>query len=299
HVDPATHAATTQCQFLTASYQKIPCAVGGHYADGTAFTAGTTFPETGRDFYDLTRCLGVTLRIDLLNTATQNLMTSAASMSAAYKTKYRMALYLTDTNQANSANDLSLYTLEALTNNLNQAKTQAASIGSMQMYQNNHLVSGDANGDMDTYLDTDLVSMNTLMPAPGNGTNNAGDSPQEVLFIVTDALNDVGSPRAYPPMDWTGANCAAVKARGVRIAVLYTAYIPFPGWYQTNVAPGLPSGLPPKLPASTAAGSDPMALAAQQCASPGLYYEVSTDGDISAAMQALFEKVVTTARLTH
>jgi hypothetical protein len=42
-----------------------------------------------------------------------------------------------------------------------------------------------------------------------------------------------------------------------------------------------------------------MALAAQQCASSGLYYEVTTDGDISGALQALFQKVITTARLTH
>jgi hypothetical protein len=42
-----------------------------------------------------------------------------------------------------------------------------------------------------------------------------------------------------------------------------------------------------------------MALAAQQCASTGLYYQVSTDGDISAALQALFEKVIASARLLH
>ena len=29
------------------------------------------------------------------------------------------------------------------------------------------------------------------MPNPGNGTNNAGDSPQGVLLIVTDGVDDV------------------------------------------------------------------------------------------------------------
>jgi len=43
-------------------------------------------------------------------------------------------------------------------------------------------------------------------------------------------------------------------------------------------------------------GVDPMALAAQQCASPGLYAQVGTDGDISAAMQALFRRAVQTPR---
>ena len=28
------------------------------------------------------------------------------------------------------------------------------------------------------------------MPTPGNGTNVAGDKPQEVLFFVTDGVED-------------------------------------------------------------------------------------------------------------
>jgi Flp pilus assembly protein TadG len=300
HTDPATGSSTTQCQFLTQSYQKISCAVSGNYADGTSFTAGSKFPETGRDNYDLSRCLGVILRIDLLNNAAQNLMTTAASMATSYHTTYRMALYLTDKNQANAANDLNLYTLQSLTSNLALAQSQAATITALAMYQNNHLVAGDANSDMDTYLDAGISALNGAMPAPGNGTNTVGDTPQEVLFIVTDGLNDMTPTRTYAPMDWSGANCAAIKARGIRIAVLYTTYEPLnESWYLNQVVPALPAGLPPKLPAGTPAGSDPMALAAQQCASSGLYYEVSTDGDISAALQALFQKVVTTARLTQ
>ena len=168
------------------------------------------------------------------------------------------------------------------------------------MYQNNHIVSGDGNGDMDTYLDTDLAQMNTTMGPPGDGA--PGDTPQEVLFIVTDGLNDMTPTRTYSPMDWSNANCAAIKARGIRIAVLYTTYEPLnESWYLTKVVPALAAftGLPPDLPAGTPVGSDPMALAAQQCATSGLYYQVSTDGDISAAMQALFQKVVSTARLTN
>ncbi|MEJ0065763.1 MAG: pilus assembly protein TadG-related protein [Caulobacteraceae bacterium] len=79
HIDPATPTlpAVTTCQFLTNTYQQIHCTASGAYADGTTFSVGSTFPETGRDNYDLSRCLGVTLRIDLLNTAAQNLMTTA------------------------------------------------------------------------------------------------------------------------------------------------------------------------------------------------------------------------------
>jgi hypothetical protein len=37
----------------------------------------------------------------------------------------------------------------------------------------------------------------------------------------------------------------------------------------------------------------------QACASPGLYFEVQSGGDISSAMTALFQQAVATARLTQ
>ena len=288
----------------------IKCTVSGNYSNGVAFTAWTTgrpltppytFPASGYDNYDLSRCTAVTLRIDLLNTAAQNLMTTAQTTAANDHAAYRMAIYETDVNQANSANDLNLYTLEPLTSNLTDAQTKAATITSLEMYQNNHLINGDSNNDEDTYLDSDLTAMNTLMPAPGTGTNNVNDTPQEVMFIVTDGLNDEGPSRAYPPIDWSGAKCSAIKARNIRIAVLYTTYIAASGggWYNSAVQPGLPTGLPPGLPSTTPVGTDPMALAAQQCASSGLYYEVSTDGDVSAALVHLFQEAVAQARLLH
>lgn len=305
HLDPATGKNTTQCEFLAwngSTPTQITCTASGSYSDKTTFAVGSIFPETGRDNYDLSRCLGVTLRIDLLNQATQNLMTVASSMETTYNSTYRMALYLTDFNQSDSTQDLNLYPLQLLTKDLTLAKNQAATIGALEMYQNNHIVSGDSNSDMDTKLDAGLVSLNTTMPPPGNGTNNIGDSPQEVLFIVTDGLNDMTPSRTYSPMDWSNTNCAAIKKRNIRIAVLYTTYEPLnESWYLKQVVPALAaySGLPTGLAAGTPVGSDPMALAAEQCASTGLFYQVSTDGDISAALQALFEKVVTTARLVH
>jgi Flp pilus assembly protein TadG len=310
HTDPATGHPTSACQYLTQTYQQIPCTVAGTYADGTAFTTSSTFPETGRDNYDLTRCTGINLRIDLLNKAAVSLMETAYLTEADDHATYQMAIYLTDVNQTNAANDLTLDELQTLTSDLGPggaAQTSAATITALEMCDNNHLVCGDGNGDMDTYLDADLSTLNTgnapngvaWLPTPGDGA--AGDPAQEVLFIVTDGLNDEGSPRSYPPIDWSGARCSAIKARGIRIAVLYTQYISGSGgsWYTSAVQPGLPTGLPPDLPTSTTNSGDPMALAAQQCASPGLYHEVSTDGDVTAALNTLFQEAVATARLLH
>jgi hypothetical protein len=77
--------------------------------------------------------------------------------------------------------------------------------------------------------------------------------------------------------------CTTIKNRGIRIAVLYTTYLPLPtnSWYNSYIAPFQPN-----------IGSN-----LQSCASPGLYFQVSTDQDISSAMIALFDQAVKTAYL--
>jgi Flp pilus assembly protein TadG len=300
HTDPSTGKSTQLCQYVTPTSKRIPCTIAGTYLDGTAFTTASTFPLQGRDFYDLSRCTGVTLRIDLLNTAAQNLMDTAKTTEATYNAVYRMALYETDVSPAQPSTGVP-YALQALTSDLAVAKSQAALVGALPMCKNNTYICTEttSNQDMDTYLDANLSSMNTIMPTPGQGTNNKGDSPQEVLFIVTDGLNDQGPTRSWPPIDWSGAKCNAIKSRNIRIAVLYTQYVSGSGgsYYTNTVLPTLPKGLPSGLPTGTTNSGDPMALAAQQCASPGLYYMVSTDGDISTALSQLFLTAVSSARL--
>jgi hypothetical protein len=295
HKDPATNKSTTNCQFLTETYKQIPCTTGGSYSDGTTFSTSSKFPESGRDNYDLSRCLGVTLRIDLLNTAAQNLMDAATSMEAQDGAAYQMAIYESAYNGQSSP--LTLYRLQGLTGSLTTAKASAATLGPLEMCSNNHLACGDSNQDMDTDLDSNLTSMLTVMPTPGNGTNNKTDTPQEVLFIVTDAQNDKSSSgRSYAPMDLDASRCTAIKNKGIRIAVLYTTYTPLENnWYQQAVEPYLGySGSTVPYFTST---SDKLAAAATACASTGLFYQVSTDGDVSAALVALFQKAVATARL--
>ncbi|MDP3896356.1 MAG: hypothetical protein Q8Q62_06740, partial [Mesorhizobium sp.] len=75
-----------------------------------------------------------------------------------------------------------------------------------------------------------------------------------------------------------------LKARGIKIAVLYTTYLPLPtnGWYNTWIAP-FASKINTKM---------------SQCATPGLFFEVSPTEGIADAMKALFLKVVANPRLT-
>ncbi len=72
---------------------------------------------------------------------------------------------------------------------------------------------------------------------PGLGSNVAGDTPQEVVFLVTDGVEDkivsgasacpnatlAGSKRCQQPLDT--AMCTTIKNRGIKIAILYTEYL--------------------------------------------------------------------------
>ncbi|HXP77035.1 MAG TPA: TadE/TadG family type IV pilus assembly protein [Stellaceae bacterium] len=277
------------------------CGFGCHHSQTTASSCGANDvlgnpidPATGNpmDNYALARSLGVTLRIDLLRQAAQNLTTTATSTAAQNDAKYRMAVYTFDVN---------FNTIQTLTNSLSTVSTSAGNIQQLEMYCNNHLSSAtDSNKDADTNFDSAFTSINGIMPAPGNGSNIAGDTPQEVLFLVTDGVEDelstystktptsssygnVSSGRQESVINV--ADCTTIKNRGIRIAVLYTEYLPLPtnNWYVNHVQPFQPN----------------IGSTLQSCASPGLYFMVQTGGDISGALSTLFEQAVQSAYLAQ
>ena len=156
--------------------------------------------------------------------------------------------------------------------------------------------------DTDTDFGDILTSMNKDIKTPGDG--NSSSSPQKYLFFVSDGLADraVGSPacsepttpqtdpqtgkkytRCQEPLD--PSFCTTMKNRGVKIAVLYTTYLPLPSswWYKTWIAPF----------------ASKIATNMESCASPGLYFEVSPSEGIFEAMSALFQKAIAQARLTQ
>ena len=261
---------------------------------GCAFACHETNPTSGdvagnpggEDNYALARHLGVALRIDLVQQATSNLIQTASSTEATNKAVYRVATYTFDQ---------SFQTVTNLTNNLAQAQSDTSNIQMLQVYSNGCLTASNCNNDMDTQFDQAMANSESI-PNPGKGTNASGDTPQEVLFIVTDGVIDEQYPN-YGSTDMTTNGrtittigheydyCTPLKNRGVRIAVLYTTYNPLPtnGFYMTYVNP-----FQPNIPTSL-----------QNCASPGLFFQVNTGGDISAAMHAFFIKAVGTAHLTQ
>jgi hypothetical protein len=266
-------------------------------AKGCAFACHETNPANdglgnpgGEDNYALARNLGVTLRIDLMSQAVANLMSTATADAAKYATTYKMAIYTFDIGFN------TIFAPSGLpSSNLTAAGTAASNIKLLEVYANNWLTSSNNNSDTDTDFASALQSLNIIMPNPGGGTNQTGDTPQEVVFIVTDGVEDkIDSSSCSQPLDGSRCQqpfdttwCTTVKNRGIRIAVLYTEYLQLPtnGWYNQWVAPyDTPS------PSNSL-----IATNLQSCASAGLFYDVASGGDISAALQGLFSTVVATA----
>lgn len=248
------------------------CAFGCHQTNPAKDNLGN---PGGIDNYQLARNLGVTLRIDLLRQAAQNLMTYAANAEATNHSSYQMALY---------AFDYAVRTIQGLTSNLTTASTAAGGISSLTVYANNWLTSTNNNSDTDTAIDLAMTTLNTTMPNPGSGTNNAGDTPQEVLFLVSDGVVDATINGSRQISVMSTAKCDTIKSRGIRIAVLYTSYLPLPtnAYYNSHVAP-FQANIAPTM---------------STCASPGLFFQVNTGDDISAALSALFDLAIQSSYLT-
>ena len=251
------------------------CAFACHESNPSADNLGN---PGGEDNYTLARNLGVTLRIDNLRTAAENLATTAKTTEQNSTASYQMAIYTFD---------VGFNTIAAMTSNLSTVSTDAANISQLEVYDNccgDNLTATDVKDDEDTNFANALTKINTTMPNPGSGTSTKGDTPQEVLFLVTDGVEDedVSGGRVLSVINT--ANCTTIKNRGIRIAVLYTEYLPLPtnNFYNQYIAPFQGN----------------IGTVLQSCASPGLYYEVTTGGDISAALADLFDLAVQSAYLS-
>jgi Flp pilus assembly protein TadG len=243
------------------------------------------------DYYGLAKRLGVQMRIDVVRQATQQLMETATATRAEID-QFRMAIY----TFGSAAESKGLTTIQSLTDKLATAKTSASTIDLMTVPYQNYA------SDTLTDFGNVLTGVNNAISTPGTG--RSASSPQKYLFFVTDGVADraLGSPacsrattngtdpqtgqkyrRCQEPLDTSF--CTTMKNRGIKIAVLYTTYLPLPtnDWYNDWISPF----------------SSQIAANMKSCASPDLYFEVSPTEGISEAMTALFHKAVQQTRLTR
>jgi hypothetical protein len=236
-------------------------------------------------------------------------------MAALNNTTYKAALY---------SFDIGLNTMATLTTPT-LAGTKVSNIALMPVLYQNCVFSGCSSSsttnpstDYGTDIAGALTSLNAIMPAPGLGSNAQGDTPQEVVFLVTDGVEDKISStcpnatfaqtfgtrsntvgRCQQPLDTT--MCTTIKNRGIKIAILYTEYLQLIASTSTgiqNTDSWYMSWIDTYDEPTSSTGK--IAQNLQACASPGFFSDVQTGGNITQALTDLFIKVASsTASLTH
>ncbi|MGO4194349.1 pilus assembly protein TadG-related protein [Rhizobium sp. YAF28] len=291
--DSITISGTATAEYQTASFMDFYILLDNTPSMGVAATptdvskleakTGCAFAchqmDQATNNYTIAKSLGVAMRIDVVRQATQAL-TDTAKTERVSADQFRMGVYTFGTK----AEDAKLTTISGLTSDLTQVKNYTNAVDLMTIPYQNY------NQDQLTSFDSAMTQMNTIIDPAGDGTSNV--NPEKILFFVSDGVGDSYKPstctkkttggRCQEPIDTSF--CKPLKDRGVKIAVLYTTYLPLPSnaWYNTWIKP-FQNEIPTRMAA---------------CASPGLYFEVSPTEGIADAMKALFLKVIRAPRLT-
>lgn len=283
---PATTEDIEKMQNLTGG-----CAFACHRR--TFDSAKRIIGDDPYDYYHLAKNNNITTRVDVLRMSTQQLI-ATATRARLFSNQFRMAIY--------TFSDI-VTPIVSLTGNLTSVQSAAGAIDLAYDYSNDRGAQTDYG--------TALSYISSIIPPGGNGSSQG--NAQKYLFFVTDGVEDKpvqsGSGAGNQPDLWpNGASgwpagsilnmantdianagptrrissldpalCSHLKSNGVNIAVLYTTYLQVPPYVSAS---SVSSGL-------------------SQCASPGLFFEVSPSQGIEAAMQQMFNAALLNSRLTR
>jgi Flp pilus assembly protein TadG len=229
-------------------------------------------------YYHIAKRNGIVTRIDVVAQATSALMTTAMTERKS-DNQFRMAVY----TFGQKAEDMKLLEVSPLTKDLRSVQNNASLID---------LMSTPSHGfarDALTNFTQAIENLGEKMGTPGDGST--ASTPEKIVFFVSDGvanymnrtscMRPTNNNRCMEPINLN--SCKALKDKGYRVAVLYTTYLPLPtnNFYRNWIAAFQPS-LPTVM---------------SDCASPGLYFEVSPSEGIEEAMSALFMKIINTPRL--
>jgi Flp pilus assembly protein TadG len=273
--------------FSGGTLKQSGTAVSGYYADGYWLTHNYPSVYSGQS--------AITLRIDEERNAAQALIPYAQQMASSNQVTYNMQMFGFNWTHTGATSPVTALT-SSMTNVNSLSTSSVPDLYAAQdwWYSNSKPTSSTNINDMGTEFTNMLATMYSTMPTPGDGTTAA--NPQEVMFLVTDGVADEGITaigrwhRELNAVDL--AQCTLIKNKGIKIAILYTQYLPDSltgdSWSQSNVAPYL-ANVSPTLQSCASVGTD---------GSP-LFYTVTTNQSISDALVSLFALTVQQAHLTQ
>jgi Flp pilus assembly protein TadG len=176
-------------------------------------------------------------------------------------------------------------------------------------------------GSGGTHFENALSQMNTFITSVGSGASSSDALPY--VFIVTDGSQDyqTQSGGSWSSQNWASSSnvpyqnsastipqnpnpgrndqtvspnttdfCAAMKNRGITVAILYIPYTPIadPNSNFANNEDGYANTNIPYIPASL-----------QSCASPNFFFTANSPTDIQNALVTMFNQSISTAHLTN
>lgn len=238
-------------------------------------------------YYNVAKAARIPIRIDVVAEAVKALMTTAEDTQTVAG-QFRMAAY----TFGEKAQKATLFKAAELNADLDAVGEATDKIKLMSIpYQN---YDNDQQTSYDKALEgikTEILAKKGTYGAPGTGTS--GSDRQKIVFLVADGVGDSykpsgctakksGSGRCIEPIDVKA--CQALKDANIRVAVLYTTYLPLKDndFWKDWVKPF----------------DDRISTKMRECASPGYFFEVSLEEGIADAMETLFRKIVAKPRLT-
>ncbi len=193
----------------------------------------------------------------------------------------------------------------ALTNLLDTGSTQLATL--------NDPSTGTGSGG--THFENVLPQIKSEITSFGDGSSMNKSKP--FVFLITDGMqnyqyystfqnnkqNYPGYPSLFPgffdawwsdngsePMPIDPSNCDAVKRAGATMSVLYIPY---------NIIRFVDRGGDTAWENNRVNGFSPtLATPLKSCASPGFFFSANTSDDITASLNAMFDKALQVARIT-
>ena len=280
-----TVACPTKVNGFTA-YPGPPCAFACHW--DMSQKAGL-----GNDLWAMARKNGVTLRLDVLKNAVQDVITT-----------------MKQKDQPNNTLSLGIYTFDTLVTPVYPASGEAGSdwatassaVG-LPPARGTYVDSGNiqpvsGNIDSNTYFYQDMTTLAGKVTAAGDGTSPS--KPRKVLFLVTDGMGDENDASTNYSRSWgamSTAACQKFKDIGYTVYVLYTPYYPLMNqFYLGNI-----------MPIVEGSGAGSLSYNLQACSSSTgpsdlstYYIQASNQTELNAALQTfLTSSLGTPARYTE